>query len=328
MNSPIMKIFGFLVFTIVIYNWIGYTITELSGGDQTSSAATDVSPEGGESLYWGKGRCYTCHSLGGQGSAVRGPNHGQFGEKFPLPIGARAVERAQERSDKTGETYTAVDYVVESLAEPGSYVVSGYKNEMAVVYAPPISLNLNEIKAIVSYLMVQGGDLDMEAIDTSPSDLSTRLYSKIQAAQAAGGGDPGNGAVVFEDNCEECHSLEGEVMVGPDLSIIGERGIKFIAESILNPAKKITAGYETYTVETKDGTKIVGIKSREEGGEVDITRKNGEIETIPVGDIKAMTIDPNASVMPEDLNEAMTVKDFQDLQAFMIMQKAEKQDGE
>ena len=39
-------------------------------------------------------------------------------------------------------------------------------------------------------------------------------------------------------------------------------------------------------------------------------------------------MDENASVMPEDLNEAMTVKDFQDLQAFMIMQKAEKKDGE
>ena len=150
MKNPLVNVFGFLVLTILVYNWIGYVITDLSGGGKDVSAATDISPEGGESLYWGKGRCYTCHSLGGQGSAVRGPNHGQFGEKFPLPMGSRAVERAAERTEKTGQTFSAVDYIIESMAEPGAYVVKGYKNEMAVVYAPPISLNLNEIKAIVS----------------------------------------------------------------------------------------------------------------------------------------------------------------------------------
>jgi len=328
MKSPMWKIFGFLILTIVLYNWIGYAITDLSGGKKDMSGAVEISPEGGETLYWGKGRCYTCHSLGGQGSAVRGPNHGQFGEKFPLPMGARAVERAQERSEKAGTPFSAVDYVVESLAEPGAYVVKGYKNEMAVVYAPPISLNLNEIKAIVAYLMVQGGDLDMEAIDSAPSEISTKFYSKIQAAQAAGGGDPGAGEVVFEDNCEECHSLEGEMIVGPDLSTIGEKGIKFISENILNPAKSITPGFETYVVETKDGTKIIGLKTRDEGGEVDITKKNGDVVTVAQSDIKTITVDANTSVMPEDLNEAMTVKDFQDLQSFMIMQKPEKKDGE
>jgi len=168
----------------------------------------------------------------------------------------------------------------------------------------------------------------MEAINSAPSEISTKFYSKIQAAQAAGGGDPGNGAVVWEDNCEECHSLEGEAMVGPDLSTIGDKGIKFIAESILSPAKKITPGFETYTVETKDGTKIIGVKSAEDASLVTIIKKNGEEEEIAKTDIKSMAVDENASVMPEDLNEAMTVKDFQDLQAFMIMQKAKKKDGE
>ena len=328
MKNPLVNVFGFLVLTILVYNWIGYVITDLSGGGKDVSAATDISPEGGESLYWRKGRCYTCHSLGGQGSAVRGPNHGQFGEKFPLPMGSRAVERAAERTEKTGQTFSAVDYIIESMAEPGAYVVKGYKNEMAVVYAPPISLNLNEIKAIVSYMMVQGGDLDMEAIDTAPSEISAKFYSKINAAQAAGGGDPGAGEVVFEDNCEECHSLEGEVVVGPDLSTIGDKGIKHISESILNPAKSIASGFETYEVETKDGTKIIGLKTRDEGGETDITKKNGEVVTLAKSDIKKITVDQNASVMPEDLSEAMTVKDFQDIQAFLIMQKAEKKDGE
>ncbi|MBT3532526.1 MAG: cytochrome c, partial [Rhodospirillaceae bacterium] len=166
MNVTVTRVFPFLLIVLAIYLWIGYSITELTGGERTSSAAVDISPEGGETIYWGKGRCFTCHSVGGQGSAVRGPNHGQFGEKFPLPMGARAAERAKERSEKEGTDFTAVDYLVESLASPGAYVVNGYKNEMAVVYAPPISLSLKEIKAVVAYLMSLGGDLDMAAIDT------------------------------------------------------------------------------------------------------------------------------------------------------------------
>lgn len=327
MSKTVGKVLGFLILMIALFNWIGYSITDLSGGAKKTSAAIDISPEGGESLYWGKGRCYTCHSLGGQGSAVRGPNHGQLGEKFPLAMGARAVERAKERTEKTGEDYTAVDYLVESLAEPGAYVVEGYKNEMAVVYAPPISLNLIEIKAIISYLMVQGGDLDMEAIDTAPSEKSTKFYAKIQAAQAAGGGDPGAGEVVYEDNCAECHSLTGEVLVGPDLSGVGFEGLKFISDNTLSPAKSITKGFETYVAETTDGTKIIGLKTRDEDGEVDITKANGEVVTIPKADIKKLEIDANTSIMPEDLNEAMTVKDFQDLQAFLIMQKRVPEEG-
>lgn len=321
MSNTVGKVLGFLILVIAVFNWIGYSITELSGGAKDTSAAIDISPEGGEALYWGKGRCYTCHSLGGQGSAVRGPNHGQFGEKFPQAMGARAVERAKERAQKTGVEYTAVDYMVESLAEPGSYVVEGYKNEMAVVYAPPISLNLIEIKAIIAYLMVQGGDLDMEAIDTAPSEVSAKFYSKIQAAQAAGGGDPGAGEVVFEDNCSECHSLEGEILVGPDLSSVGMQGLKFISDNTLSPAKSITPGFETYVLETTDGTKVVGLKTRDEGGQVDITKATGEVVTVAKADIKSLEIDKNTSVMPEDMSEAMTVKDFQDLQAFLIMQK-------
>jgi putative heme-binding domain-containing protein len=267
--------------------------------------------------------------MGDTGSAVRGPNHGQFGEKFPLAMGERAVERAKERSEKSGKTFTAVDYLVESLASPGAYVVKGYKNEMAVVYAPPISLGLKEIKAIVAYMMVQGGDLDMAAIDTDPSDISKGFYSKIAAAAAAGGGDPEKGAEVFDDNCSECHAIQGEgEEIGPDLSAIGARGLKHISESILKPSKKITSGFETFEVVMKDGRKHTGLKTREEGNEIDITKATGDVETLDKAEIKEIKEDKDRSIMPEDLTEALTVKDYQDILSYLIMQKAVEGDGE
>jgi len=322
MNVTITRVLPFLLIVLGIYLWIGYSITELTGGERKTSAAVDVSPEGGEAIYWGKGRCFTCHSVGGQGSAVRGPNHGQFGEKFPLLMGARAVERAKERSEKEGTEFTAVDYMVESLASPGAYVVNGYKNEMAVVYAPPISLSLKEIKAVVAYLMSLGGDLDMEAIDTKPGEQTQAFYSKIAAAAEAGGGDPGAGAIVYEDNCSECHMLGEEGgEIGPALDGISAKGLKFISEAILQPTKSLTKGFETYVAINKDGRQTIGLKTRDEGGEIDITKATGDVVTLAKGDIKEIKIDDTKSVMPDDLSEAMTVKDYQDILSFLMLQK-------
>ncbi|MFQ5954074.1 MAG: c-type cytochrome [Kiloniellales bacterium] len=323
MSAAGTKVFLFLLLSLAAFLWVGYAVTDLTGGAQRALSVVDISPEGGELIFWGKGRCYTCHSLGDRGSAVRGPNQGQFGDKFPESIGARAVSRARERSDKTGLSYTPTDYLVESLANPGTYIVDGYKNEMAIVYAPPISLNLNEIKAVISYLQSQGGDVDVEALD-NPSEISRKYYAKIQAASAAGGGDPDNGQVVFEDNCAECHRLQGEGgELGPDLSAVGRKGLKFISESILRPAKQITAGFETYEVVDREGRKTVGIKVRDDGSEIDVAKATGEIVTVAKADIKEITQDANKSIMPEDLIEAITVKDYQDVLAFLIMQKGE-----
>jgi putative heme-binding domain-containing protein len=323
-SSAVAKVFLFLLLSLGAFLWVGYSVTELTGGGQrVAVGAVEITPEGGEAVFWGKGRCFTCHSVGDRGSAVRGPNQGQFGEKFTEPIGVRAAARAAERAEKTGEEYTATDYLIESLASPGAYVVKGYKNEMAVVYAPPISLGLDEVKAVITYLQSQGGEPDPEALD-NPSEVGARFYAKIQAASAAGGGDPEAGAVVFEDNCLDCHLIgEDGGDLGPELSAIAGKGLKFITEAILQPAKKITAGYETFVVVDKEGRQTVGVKSRDEGDEIDITKDTGEVVTIAKGDIAEIAQDETKSVMPDDLSEAMTVKDYQDLLSYLMLQKGE-----
>jgi putative heme-binding domain-containing protein len=326
MSGAVTKVFGFLLLVLGAFLWVGYAVTSLTGGEtKTVAGKVELSPEGGETIFWGKGRCYTCHSVGGRGSAVRGPNQGQFGERFPEPIGARAVGRAKARTEKTGIEYDALDYLVESVAKPDAYVVEGYKNEMAIVFAPPISLNLDEIKAVVAYLQSQGGDLDIEAIN-EPGEVAAEYYAMIEAASAAGGGDPGAGEVVYEDNCIECHALEaeeGDELPGPSLAGIGLKNLKFISESILEPAKKITPGFETFVVVDLEGRRTTGLKSRDEGDEIDITKDTGEVVTIPKAEIKEITEDKNRSVMPDDLSEAMTVKDYQDVLSYLMLQKGE-----
>jgi len=323
MHSAVGKVFAFLLLIVGTFLWIGHAVTALTGGEKAAAGAVEVSPEGGETIFWGKGRCFTCHSMGDRGSAVRGPNQGVFGEKFPLPIGARAEERAKERSTKTGQPYTALDYLVESLADPGAYVVEGFKNEMAIVYAPPIALELKEIKAVLAYLQSQGGEVDLEAIE-KPSEVSKKYYARMAAAAAAGGGDPGAGEQVYAQNCASCHALKGQGGgIGPDLSAIAAKGVRFIEDSILRPAKSITPGFETWAVTEKDGRKTVGLKSKETATEVEITKASGERVAIAKAEIKEIEQDKDASVMPDNLNEAMTVKDLQDVLAYMMLQKGQ-----
>lgn len=323
MGKAVGRVFVLLLVVLGAYMWVGYAITAMTGGEKKAGGVVEITPEDGERIFWGKGRCFTCHSLGGRGSAVRCPNLGQFGEKFLLPIGARAAERAKQRSEETGVHYSPTDYLVESLAKPDAYVVDTYKNEMAIVYAPPISLNLKEIKAVISYLQSQGGEVDIESIN-QPSELARQYYERIAAAAAAGGGDPGNGEEMFVFTCLDCHKLKGEGgEVGPDLSAISKKGLKFISESILRPAKKITSGYETYVLVDSEGLKTIGLKTRETATEVDITKATGEVVTVAKGDIRELAVDDGASVMPDDLTEMLTVKDFQDVLAYMMMQKGE-----
>ncbi len=325
MAGAVARVFVLLLVVLGAFIWVGNAITDMTGGEKKIVAAgkVEITPEGGETVFWGRGRCFTCHSVGNRGSAVRGPNQGQFGAKFPEPIGVRSELRAKERSEKTGQIYTRTDYLVESLAKPGAYVVKGYKNEMAVVYAPPISLSLDEIKAVITYLQSQGNDVDLEALD-KPSEVSKKYFALIAAASAAGGGDPGAGEEVFKDNCNECHRLKGEGGgVGPDLSAVGAKGLKFIADAILKPAKEITKGFETYVAVNKEGRRFTGLKTADTATEIEITRANGEKTKIAKADLKKITRDDTKSVMPEDFNEALTVKDYQDLLSFMIMQKAQ-----
>lgn len=331
MGKVVGKVFIFLIILVAMFMWVGSAITKMTGGEKKAGGKVEVTPEGGETIFWGKGRCYTCHSIGDKGSAVRCPNLGQWGDKFPLPIGQRAVERAKEREKQTGKPYTATDYLVECLADPGAYVVDSFKNEMAVVYAPPISLTVDEIKAVISYLQSQGGDVNIEAINT-PTEISKKFWDRIAAAGAAGGGDPGHGEEVFKASCQNCHMLKGQGgKAGPDLSIIGAKGIKNISESILQPAASFTPGYETYVVIGKDGKemvreskKVMGVKTAEDAESVEIAVDADTKIKVLKSEIKELAVDKNKSLMPEDMIEMLTVKDFQDVLAFMLMQKEKK----
>jgi putative heme-binding domain-containing protein len=329
LQNSFFKSAVFAVGVCAVYIGIGEEITSISGGAKTATTVAGISPEAGESIFWGKGKCHTCHSIGEQGSAIRAPNLGAHGSDFPLPIGLRAEERAKEISQKLGKPFTAADYIVSSHYDPGFYVVSGYKNEMPVIWKPPINLKVDEILAVDLYLQSQGGEPNAEVLMKSPY---FELLKKAAGGQSAATtvafkpylpGDPDKGKEIFFDPnsktpCAKCHTVAGQGgKVGPELTnIAGTRDIQYIIESVLEPSAQIASGYEAFLVVTKDGEFIAGIKKGEDDKTVTLSDNEGTLHKISKDTIEKI-VQQKKSIMPDNFRDLLTVEEFHNLLAFL-----------
>ncbi len=249
-----IPVFGLAV--LLIFILFGVWVTDLQGQKSGGSTLSgDISPEAGREIFWGKGKCYTCHSIGGEGSGQRCPNLGSS-EKFADPIWVRASER------KAAEGYSRERSIVESIYDPNAYVVEGFsKGLMKPINRPPIALTDDEITSVIAYLLSEAG-----ASEAVPEDVmvavaeAQREYASapISAEESIPGvpvpeGDSEEGYYVFEEmKCHSCHKIEGfefesagdaEGGVGPDLTGIGDiQTREYLAESILDPNAVIVAG--------------------------------------------------------------------------------------
>lgn len=199
----------------------------LEGGSLTAEQLVKA----GEGIFKDKGTCEVCHRIGQKGT--RAPDL--------AGIGALAGKRKPGMSAKA--------YLIESLLDPGAYLVEGYPNIMPRVDKPPIGLNRSELWAIAAFLESLGGTVDVK-LEEIPKDAGA-------VAGAAGGpaaelklpGDPKAGQAIFtgKGGCIACHKAGsiGASPVGPDLSQIARiQTAEYIMGKILNPAAMGTvAGY-------------------------------------------------------------------------------------
>lgn len=273
MNGAFAKIVVFGLANLALFVYMGEAITRLSGtGAGGPVVSGEISPEAGEALFLGKGKCYTCHAIGGEGSAVRCPNLGVLGDTFPEPVAVRAAARRADQG------YSATDYLLESLYDPNAYVVQGYpKNLMTPIHRPPIMLADEEIASVVLYLLDRGG-VDMDDHTLAEVQTAQRRFAAA-APEAAGAGpqlafpegDAEDGWDAFaEMRCYQCHRVDGVAIdvdesveggIGPDLTSIGAiQTPLYLAESILSPNAVIVADPPGATPGSKESYRT------EEGG--------------------------------------------------------------
>jgi putative heme-binding domain-containing protein len=306
-------IFGLAV--IIFFVYVCDALTRISGLGGAVGVVKGVNPEAGKSIFWGKGKCHTCHSIGSQGSAIRCPNlEGMV---------AIAGERVAERKSQGVAMASVTDYFVETIADPGAYVVEGYKNEMPLVYKPPIALKPDEIKAVITYLQSLGGEVDPSAIKLPPQ-IKEAKAEEVTAWEPYMKGDPEAGEYLFFDEegnaaCGKCHKIGdkgGEV--GPELtSIAGTRTPQFIVKSIMEPSAEIASGFEPYLVATKDGRYISGVKKGEDETSITLGDQEGKLHPIPKSEIARMA-QQKVSIMPGNLAEILTLEEFHHILAYLM----------
>jgi putative heme-binding domain-containing protein len=151
-------------------------------------------------------------------------------------------------------------------------------------------------------------------------DREQVVQSFRTAVQLAG--DRKAGAAIFARACLQCHALQGEgARVGPDLSGIATHSRETLLVDILDPSRQVLPDFASYTVVPVDGETLSGLITAETASSITVRRPNAPDVTIPRSQIKELNAD-GKSLMPEGLEQGLTMQDMADLLSFLRQPEA------
>lgn len=139
-------------------------------------------------------------------------------------------------------------------------------------------------------------------------------------------GDPQRGLAIFNQGgaaqCKNCHIVRGFGKdMGPDLSQIGKKYERAaLLETILEPSKAISHGYETHIAETDDGQIVAGFLIVNNDKQVVLRGADGKQIRLQKNKVESLTKSPQ-SIMPELALRDVTAQDAADLLAYLMSLK-------
>jgi mono/diheme cytochrome c family protein len=140
----------------------------------------------GQKIFFGKGQCALCHSIGPSETA-RCPNLAGIGAKLSR------------------------EFIYESLTQPSQYIYKQYEFSPAKPFAaqmpqinkPPIGLSENELLAVIAFVQSTGG---REYVTVDPSELVKPAAQVLVAS-----GDASKGQTIYKNlGCAKCHGIDGK----------------------------------------------------------------------------------------------------------------------
>jgi putative heme-binding domain-containing protein len=151
--------------------------------------------------------------------------------------------------------------------------------------------------------------------DLTPGDRR-KVYEENKSVLALKGNGQ-NGHAIFQKNCITCHTFAGEgKLVGPDLTGIRNQPAEVILLHIIVPEYEINPIYTCYNVETKSAEAYTGLLGAETPTAITLLMAQGIEQKIARTDIATMTTS-RLSLMPQELEKAMTQQELADLLAFL-----------
>jgi putative heme-binding domain-containing protein len=156
--------------------------------------------------------------------------------------------------------------------------------------------------------------------DTEVPPRPTTTAAWIEATTT--GGDTDRGRRLFlspQLGCAKCHAFEGRgSLAGPNLGPLPVPPTRaHLVESILEPSRRITDGFQTYALTTRDEITLTGTHlERHPDGSASFRATSGQRITLPSADV--VSIAPlDSSLMPEGLVEILTPDDLRDLLRYL-----------
>lgn len=244
--SNLVKIVLLAVLTTLFYWYVGQLVPQKETYPPVSteirtSMSIDEMVAAGQEVFTGKGTCTLCHTIGSHGT--RAPDLAGVGG----------------RASVAKEGYSDIDYLAESLYDPGEEIVDGYNPIMTPANKAPINLTELEILAVIAYLQSLGGTPSITP-DTKLKYFAgvKKPVGESEPDPAIPGSEPAIDAPAevvatvlnAEDMmqkylCFTCHDYKGPTqMLGPSLYNIGAIRTKGeIYESIIDPDAVLAEGY-------------------------------------------------------------------------------------
>jgi putative heme-binding domain-containing protein len=135
---------------------------------------------------------------------------------------------------------------------------------------------------------------------------------------------PGNakaGVPIFNKVCGQCHKMYGEgAEVGPDLTSNGRADFDQLLSNIFDPSLVIGAGYQSVTVNTKQGQVLNGLIVEDNKERVVLKVQGGELKTIARADVEEQ-FTSRLSMMPEDLEKQLRPQEIVDLLEYLSLDR-------
>lgn len=150
---------------------------------------------------------------------------------------------------------------------------------------------------------------------TSDASTEQRIQKYQPAIRIAG--DARHGKEIFQLRCAICHRAGDEgPEIGPDLVTVARAGRPAMLSNIVDPNREINSNYETWRVVLKDGNDYTGKQHYQSDNSFALQLADGS--HISINRYNVSSLRPTGrSLMPEGLDEGMSVEDMADLLRFI-----------
>jgi putative heme-binding domain-containing protein len=155
-----------------------------------------------------------------------------------------------------------------------------------------------------------------------PDEAVAKLLRQRHNGYAKATPDAAAGAKVYTQHCAACHQVGGQgAKVGPQLDGIGARGLDRLLEDVLDPNRNVDQSFRTTTLVLKTGQTVSGLVVREEGQVIVLADAQGKEVRVEAGNVEQRDVVP-LSPMPANWAEQIPEKEFHDLMAYLLAQRA------